>query len=246
MEAPPEPRSRRRARALPPQHGPAMASHVASTWPRPCCTAQPPPAALYARTTVRLRLWVPSMGTDKMPVRPGRPCAAMAMATRLMAETGMMMPASGSDGSCWSKVAEMQQLRMPPHERQWSTTLLPLSRSRTPPSRSQHLHSCTLEDRVAARISLLGRGCGALGAERGNKTSERLFRPFNKDFHGVGSALVARAKVRWGGKVRKTLTSKGRARPTLTSKEGSCRGCAQLPASPTPASSPYRALWHTQ
>ena len=145
MEAPPEPRSRRRARALPPQHGPAMASHVASTWPRPCCTAQPPPAALYARTTVRLRLWVPSMGTDKMPVRPGRPCAAMAMATRLMAETGMMMPASGSDGSCWSKVAEMQQLRMPPHERQWSTTLLPLSRSRTPPSRSQHLHSCTLE-----------------------------------------------------------------------------------------------------
>ena len=155
-----------------------MASHVASTWPRPCCTAQPPPAALYARTTVRLRLWVPSMGTDKMPVRPGRPCAAMAMATRLMAETGMMMPASGSDGSCWSKVAEMQQLRMPPHERQWSTTLLPLSRSRTPPSRSQHLHSCTLEDRVAARISLLGRGCGALGAEMGNKTSERLFRPF--------------------------------------------------------------------
>ena len=133
MEAPPEPRSRRRARALPPQHGPAMASHVASTWPRPCCTAQPPPAALYARTTVRLRLWVPSMGTDKMPVRPGRPCAAMAMATRLMAETGMMMPASGSDGSCWSKVAEMQQLRMPPHERQWSTTLFPLSRSRTPP-----------------------------------------------------------------------------------------------------------------
>ena len=106
MEAPPEPRSRRRARALPPQHGPAMASHVASTWPRPCCTAQPPPAALYARTTVRLRLWVPSMGTDKMPVRPGRPCAAMAMATRLMAETGMMMPASGSDGSCWSKVKD--------------------------------------------------------------------------------------------------------------------------------------------
>ena len=172
MEAPPEPRSRRRARALPPQHGPAMASHVASTWPRPCCTAQPPPAALYARTTVRLRLWVPSMGTDKMPVRPGRPCAAMAMATRLMAETGMMMPASGSDGSCWSKVAEMQQLRMPPHERQWSTTLLPLSRSRTPPSRSQHIDSRSLEDRVAARISLLGRGCGALGAERGNKTSQ--------------------------------------------------------------------------
>ena len=178
MEAPPEPRSRRRARALPPQHGPAMASHVASTWPRPCCTAQPPPAALYARTTVRLRLWVPSMGTDKMPVRPGRPCAAMAMATRLMAETGMMMPASGSDGSCWSKVAEMQQLRMPPHERQWSTTLLPLSRSRTPPSRSQHLHSCTLEDRVAARISLLGRGCGALGAESANKTSERVVSTF--------------------------------------------------------------------
>ena len=178
MEAPPEPRSRRRARALPPQHGPAMASHVASTWPRPCCTAQPPPAALYARTTVRLRLWVPSMGTDKMPVRPGRPCAAMAMATRLMAETGMMMPASGSDGSCWSKVAEMQQLRMPPHERQWSTTLLPLSRSRTPPSRSQHIDCCTLEDRVGAGISLLGRGCGALGAESANKTSERLFRPF--------------------------------------------------------------------
>ena len=178
MEAPPEPRSRRRARALPPQHGPAMASHVASTWPRPCCTAQPPPAALYARTTVRLRLWVPSMGTDKMPVRPGRPCAAMAMATRLMAETGMMMPASGSDGSCWSKVAEMQQLRMPPHERQWSTTLLPLSRSRTPPSRSQHIDCCTLVDRVAAGISLLGRGCGALGAERGNKTSERAVSTF--------------------------------------------------------------------
>ena len=72
----------------------------------------------------------------------------------------------------------MQQLRMPPHERQWSTTVLALSRSRTPPSRSQHLHSCTLEDRVGARISLLGRGCGALGAESANKTSERLFRPF--------------------------------------------------------------------
>ena len=72
----------------------------------------------------------------------------------------------------------MQQLRMPPHERQWSTTLLPLSRSRTPPSRSQHIDSRSLEDRVAAGISLLGRGCGALGAERGNKTSERLFRPF--------------------------------------------------------------------
>ena len=56
--------------------------------------------------------------------------------------------------------------------------LLALSRSRTPPSRSQHLHSCTLEDRVAARISLLGRGCGALGAERGNKTSERVVSPF--------------------------------------------------------------------
>ena len=118
---------------------------------------------------------MPSMGTDKMPVRPGRPCAAMAMATRLMAEAGMMMPASGSDGSCWSKVAEMQQLRMPPHERQWSTTLLPLSRSRTPPSRSQHIDCCTLEDCVGAGISLLGRGCGALGAERGNKTSERLY-----------------------------------------------------------------------
>ena len=178
MEAPPEPRSRRRARALPPQHGPAMASHVASTWPRPCCTAQPPPAALYARTTVRLRRWVPSMGTDKMPVRPGRPCAAMAMATRLMAETGMMMPASGSDGSCWSKVAEMQQLRMPPHERQWSTTLLPLSRSRTPPSRSQHIDSSSLEDRVPAGISLLGRGCGALGAESANKSRKGLFQPF--------------------------------------------------------------------
>ena len=71
---------------------------------------------------------------------------------RLTHALATMMPASGSDGSCWSKVAEMQQLRMPPHERQWSTTLFPLSRSRTPPSRSQHLHSCTLEDRVAARI----------------------------------------------------------------------------------------------
>ena len=121
---------------------------------------------------------MPSMGTDKMPVRPGRPCAAMAMATRLMAETDMMMPASGSDGSCWSKVAEMQQLRMPPHERQWSTTLLPLSRSRTPPSRSQHIDCCTLEDHVAAGISLLGRGCGALGAESANKTSERVVSTF--------------------------------------------------------------------
>ena len=31
---------------------------------------------------------------------------------------------------------------------------------------------------MGATISLLGRGCGALGAERENKTSERLFRPF--------------------------------------------------------------------
>ena len=188
MEAPPEPRSRRRARALPPQHGPAMASHVASTWPRPCCTAQPPPAALYARTTVRLRLWVPSMGTDKMPVRPGRPCAAMAMATRLMAETGMMMPASGSDGSCWSKVAEMQQLRMPPHERQWSTTLLALSRSRTPPSRSQHLHSCTYS--IPGRSTSLWRtawlhesACWAVAVERWARRAptrrrKGLFQPF--------------------------------------------------------------------
>ena len=200
MEAPPEPRSRRRARALPPQHGPAMASHVASTWPRPCCTAQPPPAALYARTTVRLRLWVPSMGTDKMPVRPGRPCAAMAMATRLMAETGMMMPASGSDGSCWSKVAEMQQLRMPPHERQWSTTLLALSRSRTPPSRSQHIHCCTLEDRVGAGISLLGRGCGAVGAESANKTSERLFHfcPYLTHLDLATAPAASSLCARWG------------------------------------------------
>ena len=196
MEAPPEPRSRRRARALPPQHGPAMASHVASTWPRPCCTAQPPPAALYARTTVRLRLWVPSMGTDKMPVRPGRPCAAMAMATRLMAETGMMMPASGSDGSCWSKVAEMQQLRMPPHERQWSTTLLALSRSRTPPSRSQHIDCCTLEDRVGAGISLLGRGCGALGAESANKTSERVVSSFVRYLTHSGGCSKVRGRLR--------------------------------------------------
>ena len=98
---------------------------------------------------------MPSMGTDKMPVRPGRPCAAMAMATRLMAETGMMMPASGSDGSCWSKVAEMQQLRMPPHERQWSTTLLPLSRSR--PSASVDASSAlkvTVENSVGLRPTL--------------------------------------------------------------------------------------------
>ena len=200
MEAPPEPRSRRRARALPPQHGPAMASHVASTWPRPCCTAQPPPAALYARTTVRLSLWVPSMGTDKMPVRPGRPCAAMAMATRLMAETGMMMPASGSDGSCWSKVAEMQQLRMPPHERQWSTTLLPLSRSRTPPSRSQHIDSRSLEDRVAAGISL-STACWAVAVElwaRRAPTRRRLlFQPYrelvNPPSTPLGSSVAARA-----------------------------------------------------
>ena len=72
----------------------------------------------------------------------------------------------------------MQQLRMPPHERQWSTTLLALSRSRTPPSWSQHIDCCTLEDCVAAGISLLGRGCGALGAERGNKTSERVVSTF--------------------------------------------------------------------
>ena len=73
----------------------------------------------------------------------------------------------------------MQQLRMPPHERQWSTTLLALSRSRTPPSRSQHLDSRTLEDRVGAGISLLGSGCGALGAESANKSSpSRLFLPF--------------------------------------------------------------------
>ena len=39
MEAPPELRSRRRARALPPQHGPTMASRVASQCPRSCCTA---------------------------------------------------------------------------------------------------------------------------------------------------------------------------------------------------------------
>ena len=179
MEAPPEPRSRRRARALPPQHGPAMASHVASTWLRPCCTAQPPPAALYARTTVRLRLWVPSMGTDKMPVRPGRPCAAMAMATRLMAETGMMMPASGSDGSCWSKVAEMQQLRMPPHERQWSTTLLPLSRSRTP-----HLPGRSTSIAALWRTAWLHESaCWAVAVERwarrgATRRRKGLFQPF--------------------------------------------------------------------
>ena len=189
MEAPPEPRSRRRARALPPQHGPAMASHVASTWPRPCCTAQPPPAALYARTTVRLRLWVPSMGTDKMPVRPGRPCAAMAMATRLMAETGMMMPASGSDGSCWSKVAEMQQLRMPPHERQWSTNLWALSRSRTP-ARSTSIVALRVRMKVSpdasARAPRRPAGC-CHHAHDGSTATTRLRAPVKS---AVGSLKV--------------------------------------------------------
>ena len=179
MEAPPEPRSRRRARALPPQHGPAMASHVASTWPRPCCTAQPPPAALYARTTVRLRLWVPSMGTDKMPVRPGRPCAAMAMATRLMAETGMMMPASGSDGSCWSKVAEMQQLRMPTYERQWSTR--PCCPSH---GRGHHLPGRSTSIRALWRTAWLHESaCWAVAVERwarrgATRRRKGLFQPF--------------------------------------------------------------------
>ena len=92
------------------------------------------------------------------------------MARRLTAEAGMMMPTYDSDGTFLPKVSGVQQLRMSLHERLCATTLLYLSRTRTPPSRSQHLDSCTLHDHVGARISLLGRGCGALSAARYYKT----------------------------------------------------------------------------
>ena len=92
------------------------------------------------------------------------------MARRLTAEAGMMMPTYDSDGTFLPKVSGVQQLRMSLHERLCATTLLYLSRTRTPPSRSQHLDSCTLHDHVGARISLLGRGCGALSAAWYNET----------------------------------------------------------------------------
>ena len=84
------------------------------------------------------------------------------MARRLMAEAGMMMPTSDSDGTFLPKVSGVLLLRMSLHWRLCATPLLYHSRSRTPPSQSQHLDSCTLHDRVGAGFSLLGRGYGAL------------------------------------------------------------------------------------
>ena len=89
-----------------------------------------------------------------------------------------MMPTYDSDGTFLPKVSGVQQLRMSLHERLCATTLLYLSRTRTPPSRSQHLDSCTLHDHVGARISLLGRGCGALSAARYYKTRKVRFERF--------------------------------------------------------------------
>ena len=100
------------------------------------------------------------------------------MARRLTAEAGMMMPTYDSDGTFLPKVSGVQQLRMSLHERLCATTLLYLSRTRTPPSRSQHLDSCTLHDHVGARISLLGHGCGALSAARYYKTRKVRFERF--------------------------------------------------------------------
>ena len=100
------------------------------------------------------------------------------MARRLTAEAGMMMPTYDSDGTFLPKVSGVQQLRMSLHERLCATTLLYLSRTRTPPSRSQHLDSCTLHDHVGARISLLGRGCGALSAAWYNETRKVRFEGF--------------------------------------------------------------------
>ena len=100
------------------------------------------------------------------------------MARRLTAEAGMMMPTSDSDGTFLPKVSGVQQLRMSLHERLCATTPLYLSRTRTPPSRSQHLDSCTLHGRVGAGISLLGRGCGALSAAWYNETRKVRFEGF--------------------------------------------------------------------
>ena len=100
------------------------------------------------------------------------------MARRLTAEAGMMMPTYDSDGTFLPKVSGVQQLRMSLHWRIGATTLLYLSRTRTPPSRSQHLDSCTLHDRVVAGISLLGHGCGALSAARYYKTRKVRFERF--------------------------------------------------------------------
>ena len=95
----------------------------------------------------------------------------------------MMMPTSDSDGTFLPKVSRVQQLRMSLHCRIGATTLLYLSRTRTPPSRSQHLDSCTLHDRVGAGISLLGRGCGALSAAWYNKTQKVRFERFVRKTH---------------------------------------------------------------
>ena len=104
------------------------------------------------------------------------------MARRLTAEAGMMMPTYDSDGTFLPKVSGVQQLRMSLHERLCATTLLYLSRTRTPPSRSQHLDSCTLHDHVGAPISLLGRGCGALSAAWYNETRKVRFEGFVRSY----------------------------------------------------------------
>ena len=104
------------------------------------------------------------------------------MARRLTAEAGMMMPTYDSDGTFLPKVSGVQQLRMSLHERLCATTLLYLSRTRTPPSRSQHLDSRTLHDRVGAGISLLGRGCGALSAAWYNETRKVRFERFVRSY----------------------------------------------------------------
>ena len=97
------------------------------------------------------------------------------MARRLKAEDGMMMPTSDSDGTFLPKVFGVQLLRMSLHWRLCATALLYHSRTRTAPSRSQHLDSCTLHDRVGAGFSLLGRGCGALRAAWYNETRKSSF-----------------------------------------------------------------------
>jgi len=76
---------------------------------------------------------VPSTTQDNMRdcgLGQAGPCKVEATATRLMAEAGMMMPTSDSDGTFLPKVSGVLLLRMSLHWQLCATTLLYHSRTR--------------------------------------------------------------------------------------------------------------------
>ena len=123
LEAPDKPRSTHRARALTPQGGSTKLNHIVGKWPWSICTAVSPPATSRARTTVRLMLECPRLHTTTCGLGQARPCKVEAMARRLTAEAGMIMPTYDSDGTFLPKVSGVLLLRMSLHWRLCATAL---------------------------------------------------------------------------------------------------------------------------